>query len=301
MIIRYLPTSPQATMLTFGPDATINQSAKTIAWTVPYGTDVTSLSPTYTVSSGATCDKASGSTHNFINPVTYSVFSSDNAITNVYTVTVNLYVPAPFVDITSIEGTTNVDPSTTSIDIFGTNNEYTIAMRWTNSLGGGDVLPVGTPDWAFTAPLMSGANIITVYGSNPTGVVASASVMVNTIDPTAPFVAITNIDVVTNVLIGTTEFSVAGTNNTMTVGGMWWDNSLGGGDVMAAGTPDWTFTATMLSPGANIITVYGSNTAGIVASASATVDVVPEPAAAVATAALWCCLRVARKRCWKEK
>ena len=79
---------PDAKILTFGPGAAI--TVTNIAWEVPYGSDVTSLSPTYTLSFGATCDKASGSTHNFTNPVTYTVVSSDNLVTNVYTVTVSV-------------------------------------------------------------------------------------------------------------------------------------------------------------------------------------------------------------------
>jgi hypothetical protein len=63
---------------------------------VPYGTDVTALAPTFTLSTGATCTvggvaTVSGETRNFTNPVPYVVTSSDSLITNVYTVTVTVF------------------------------------------------------------------------------------------------------------------------------------------------------------------------------------------------------------------
>ena len=86
--------APQARILTFGsPEMTpavIDHSAKTIAVTVPYGTVVSSLAPTYTLSAGATCDKVSGSTQNFSSPLPYTVTSSDGLVTNIYTVTVSV-------------------------------------------------------------------------------------------------------------------------------------------------------------------------------------------------------------------
>ena len=99
-----------------------------------------------------------------------------------------------------------------------------------------------------------------------------------------PFVDISNIDGTTNVPFGTAVFNVSGTNNDSTVGDIWWNNSLGGsGAVPADGRTrtGWTFAAT-LSPGANVITVCGSNDVGMVRSDSATVNMVPEPAAMAA-------------------
>ena len=84
----YPGQSPQANILTFGPGAVI--TGTNIAWTVPYGTPVTNLAPTYTLSTGATCNRASGSTNNFTSPVTYTVRSSDNKITNGYVATVTV-------------------------------------------------------------------------------------------------------------------------------------------------------------------------------------------------------------------
>ncbi|MCX6874469.1 MAG: hypothetical protein NTW21_11795, partial [Verrucomicrobia bacterium] len=93
----YVETSPQAKILSFGiagSPAVINEDAKTLAWTVPYGTNLTTLAPTYALSSGATCDQPNSavpSPDDFSGgPVHYIVKSSDNSITADYTVTVTV-------------------------------------------------------------------------------------------------------------------------------------------------------------------------------------------------------------------
>lgn len=72
-------TSPAAT-------ESINNTLHTITVTVPYGTDVTSLSPTITYT-GASISPLSEVAQNFTNPVTYTVTAADNSVQN-YTVTV---------------------------------------------------------------------------------------------------------------------------------------------------------------------------------------------------------------------
>jgi len=59
-----------------------------ITMTVPYGTDVTTLAPTYT-HNGTSCSPASGSSQNFTNPVHYIVTAGDTS-TRDYTVTVTV-------------------------------------------------------------------------------------------------------------------------------------------------------------------------------------------------------------------
>src|ERR1035437_3233589 len=92
------PLLPQATILNFGTNVAgssavigpVVAKAATIAWTVPYGTVLADLAPSFTLSSGATCNRTSAAipTPNFgAGPVTYTVISSDSLITNVYTVT----------------------------------------------------------------------------------------------------------------------------------------------------------------------------------------------------------------------
>ena len=73
-----------------GPGAVVGplvDNAADIAWTVPYGTDVTTLSPTFTLSSGS-CDRDSGGTYDFTSPVAYTV--TDGETVNIYTVTVTV-------------------------------------------------------------------------------------------------------------------------------------------------------------------------------------------------------------------
>ncbi len=75
-----------ATLTTFGlPGNPAVIDGTSILLTVPYGTNVKVLAPSYTLTSGA-CDKASGSIHDFSTPQTYSV--TDGAIVKIYTVTV---------------------------------------------------------------------------------------------------------------------------------------------------------------------------------------------------------------------
>src|ERR1035437_7870778 len=92
------PLLPQATILNFGTNVAGSSAvigpvvahAASIAWTVPYGTVLANLAPSFTLSSGATCNRTSAAipTPNFgAGPVAYTVISSDSLITNVYTVT----------------------------------------------------------------------------------------------------------------------------------------------------------------------------------------------------------------------
>ena len=69
-------------------DATI--SGNSISLTVPYGTDVTALTPTITLSYGATVSPTSGTAKNFTNPVSYVVTAQDGATSKTYTVTVTI-------------------------------------------------------------------------------------------------------------------------------------------------------------------------------------------------------------------
>ena len=88
-----------AKMLAFsvaGAFGTINEAAKTVAVTVPYGTTVTNLAASFEVSAGATVKvgstaQVSGTTtNNFSSPVSYVVTSSDSSATATYVVTVTV-------------------------------------------------------------------------------------------------------------------------------------------------------------------------------------------------------------------
>lgn len=77
-----------------GSEAVINNTAKTIAITMPLGTTVTALKPTFTISDYATIKvgsvaQVSGETENdFTNPVTYTVTAEDGVTVNQWVVTV---------------------------------------------------------------------------------------------------------------------------------------------------------------------------------------------------------------------
>lgn len=68
---------------------TVNETAHTIAITVPYGSDVTKLTPTIAISNNATVSPSNGAKENFTAPVTYTVTAEDSS-TQSYTVTVTV-------------------------------------------------------------------------------------------------------------------------------------------------------------------------------------------------------------------
>jgi len=93
----YPAVAPLANLYSFGllgRTVSVDQATKSVNLEVPYGTNVSAITTTFVMSGGATCDKVSGASQNFTNPVVYTVKSSDNVITNVYTVTVTV-APAP--------------------------------------------------------------------------------------------------------------------------------------------------------------------------------------------------------------
>jgi autotransporter-associated beta strand protein len=127
--------NPQAKILAFGPGAMIGPvvaNVAAISWDVPFGSNPAALSPTFSLSSGAVCDKNSGSTQNFTSPVQYTVTSSDNLITNIYTVTVVVSVPPPVtgglklhLDASQLTGLTDGQTVTTWTDFSGSGNNAT--------------------------------------------------------------------------------------------------------------------------------------------------------------------------------
>jgi len=100
-------TSPSAT-------GVITESSHTIAITVPYGTSLTSLTPTI-VHNGASITSASGIAKNFTSPVTYIVTATD-ATTQAYIVTATVGPPpSTNAGITSVA--TIIDSTTTGTGV----------------------------------------------------------------------------------------------------------------------------------------------------------------------------------------
>ena len=138
-----------------GNPAVIDQNAKTVAVTVPYGTDITALTPTFTLSSG-TCDRESGgpTSYNFTNPVVYTV--TDGAIVNPYTVTVSVTPASSAKDILAfgipnypavISGNSITWNLPIGTDLATLAPDYTVSQ-----FAGGSPLTGIAPDFATTNP-----------------------------------------------------------------------------------------------------------------------------------------------------
>jgi len=98
----YDPDSTLTDILTFTladqtGAATINTTNHTVAIEIAYTADITSLTPTITLSYGATINPLSGVSQNFTSPVTYTVTALDGTTTQewVVTVTKSAEPPAP--------------------------------------------------------------------------------------------------------------------------------------------------------------------------------------------------------------
>jgi len=95
-----LPIAPEANITSFNfPNEGVIDGFTITLPALPFGSSVTALAPTFTLSAGATCDKVSGSPQNFTNPVTYTVTSAPEneagpQVINVYTVSVAV-LPEP--------------------------------------------------------------------------------------------------------------------------------------------------------------------------------------------------------------
>lgn len=88
--------SSQSSILSFSfatPPATGTITGSNIAVSVPFGTDLTSLVPTISISEKATISPASGLARNFSSPVTYIVTAEDGITETAYTVTVTVQDP----------------------------------------------------------------------------------------------------------------------------------------------------------------------------------------------------------------
>ena len=82
------PASAALWYLTYGTSVAKATGTTELLLSVPFGTDVTTLAPTFMVAPGATCTPPSGTARDFTTPQTYSVKSQDNSTTTVFTVTV---------------------------------------------------------------------------------------------------------------------------------------------------------------------------------------------------------------------
>ncbi|MEI8216677.1 MAG: Ig-like domain-containing protein, partial [Eubacteriales bacterium] len=138
----------------------INESAGTIALMVPYGTDITNLTPTI-VQTGTTISPLTGASNNFTSPVTYTVTALDSS-TKAYIVTVSVIPASTDSTVTSsvytvtnsdpLAGTiTNVPANTNSADFIsnlhkGQSNQSWVVSGNPASVMTGDTLQVTAQD-----------------------------------------------------------------------------------------------------------------------------------------------------------
>jgi predicted extracellular nuclease len=101
--------SDKAEILTFSipdmDDVTINPADTSILVNMPYGTDASALTPTFTISAGASVDVASGTEQDFSTPFTYTVTAQNTTNVMEWEVTVEV-VEAAVLTIHDIQYTT---------------------------------------------------------------------------------------------------------------------------------------------------------------------------------------------------
>ncbi|OGK07198.1 MAG: hypothetical protein A2W80_11975 [Candidatus Riflebacteria bacterium GWC2_50_8] len=133
----------------------INESAKTVAVTAPYGTDVTSLIPTI-AHTGASISPNTGVAQNFTSPLTYTVTAAD-ATTQSYVVTVTVAAnPAKAITVfnfanPSVTGVVNESVKTVAVTVpYGT-NVTALAPAITHS--GASISPASGVAQNFSSPV----------------------------------------------------------------------------------------------------------------------------------------------------
>ena len=124
-------------------DLDIDQEAKIISYSYPYGTDIKAISPLITVSTGATVKPESKQAQDFTNPVVYTV-TAENGNTKEYTVTI--MVKAFVTEISSateslylgesifINGKFAASDNTVSLDLNGTITKLEIKNQSQNRI-----------------------------------------------------------------------------------------------------------------------------------------------------------------------
>ena len=118
---------------------TITESSKTVAITVPFGTDVTALAATF-VSTGAsvkvrTVVQTSGTTpNNFTSPVTYTVVAADGG-TQAYVVTVTIGANTAIIIATQPQDQTKCVGSPVSFSVAASTAVGSLSYQWKNVAG----------------------------------------------------------------------------------------------------------------------------------------------------------------------
>jgi len=136
--------------------ATINESAKTIVLTMPYGTVITALVPTVTIN-GASVSPASGEAHDFTATSTYTVTAADSSTsTYAVTVTVAAYTDKAITAFTvpNQAGTTTINESSTTIALTMPYGTVVTSLVPTIAIAGESVSPASLIPTNFTSPVI---------------------------------------------------------------------------------------------------------------------------------------------------
>lgn len=140
--ITALPSGPKISkFVAEGVEATINESAKTITAELPYGSSLTSITPTVTIGGTAT-DYSPKGAQDFTNPVTYTAIGSPADVDYTVTLTVN---PTPSSD----KDLSNVTIGGKTPTFDANTNTYSIILPKASSL---------TQTVSFTKPSTATAN-----------------------------------------------------------------------------------------------------------------------------------------------
>lgn len=181
--------APRADMLSFSlasnppsiREAVFNGTNITL--TVPYGSDLSALAPTFTLWPGATCVPVSGTPRNFATPQTYTVTSSDSLVTKNYIATVAIAPPLPEFTLTAPatwdgRSTITVQPDITNLALLQANNGTNFAYDW--SIDGVAVTSEITPGvLTLTRSQGSGPLVVSLTMANGTeGVTESTTIQV---------------------------------------------------------------------------------------------------------------------------
>jgi hypothetical protein len=138
-----------------GSDGDIDETAKTIAVTVPHGTILTSLAPTL-VHNGKSVSPASGVSRNFSSPVTYTVTAED-ASKRSYVVTVTVAPAADAKSITEFSfvnlATGVINESAKTIAVTVPNGTSPASLKPTIVHTGASVSPASGSSRNFTSPV----------------------------------------------------------------------------------------------------------------------------------------------------
>ncbi len=225
-----------------GTVGVINQTAKTIALTVPNGTVVTALVPTFTTTGGvvtagtpAVVQISSTTANNFTTPKVYVVTAADST-TATYTVTVVVAASgAKAITTYSLAGVSGVITGT-SISVtmpFGTN--VTALVATFSSTGAG-------------VPTIGGVNQVTA--ATPNNFTTPKAYLVTAADGTLVTYTVT-VAVASNSAKALTAYSLAGVNGTITGTAI--------SVTMPFGTNVTALAATFTSTGAGAPTIAGVN------------------------------------------